>query len=139
VILQDAAAGEIFAAGHAEPGNETSIVMSATKAERVQGGYKFTGRKAFGSLTPGVDASRRARARHERSVDAQRRIDATTAALRMRRARLRRAGRRSPETRIRAAGHPAPLVFVVSGALLPREARRRMCQRSRVFSTLLHT
>jgi alkylation response protein AidB-like acyl-CoA dehydrogenase len=36
-ILQDAAAGEIFAAGHAEPGNETSIVMSATKAERVPG------------------------------------------------------------------------------------------------------
>jgi len=51
-ILQDAAAGEIFAAGHAEPGNETSIVMSATKAERVPGGYTFTGRKAFGSLSP---------------------------------------------------------------------------------------
>src|SRR5207237_60946 len=51
-ILQEAAAGEVFAAGHAEPGNETSIVMSATKAERVAGGYRFTGRKAFGSLTP---------------------------------------------------------------------------------------
>jgi len=52
VILEDAGKGEVFAAGHAEPGNETSIVMSATKAEKVAGGYKFTGRKAFGSLTP---------------------------------------------------------------------------------------
>jgi alkylation response protein AidB-like acyl-CoA dehydrogenase len=51
-ILEDAGKGEVFAAGHAEPGNETSIVMSATKAEKVPGGYKFTGRKAFGSLTP---------------------------------------------------------------------------------------
>jgi alkylation response protein AidB-like acyl-CoA dehydrogenase len=52
VILEDAGAGEVFAAGHAESGNETSIVMSATKAEKVPGGYKFTGRKSFGSLTP---------------------------------------------------------------------------------------
>jgi alkylation response protein AidB-like acyl-CoA dehydrogenase len=52
VILEDAAAGEVFAAGHAESGNETSIVMSITKAEKVPGGYKFTGRKSFGSLTP---------------------------------------------------------------------------------------
>jgi alkylation response protein AidB-like acyl-CoA dehydrogenase len=51
-ILQDAAAGEVFAAGHAESGNETSILMSITKAERVEGGYRFTGRKSFGSLTP---------------------------------------------------------------------------------------
>ena len=51
-ILEEAAKGEVFAAGHAEPGNETSIVMSGTKAEKVPGGYKFTGRKAFGSLTP---------------------------------------------------------------------------------------
>ena len=51
-ILEEAAKGEVFAAGHAEPGNETSLTMSATKAEKVPGGYKFTGRKAFGSLTP---------------------------------------------------------------------------------------
>jgi alkylation response protein AidB-like acyl-CoA dehydrogenase len=51
-ILEDAGNGEVFAAGHAESGNETSIVMSVTKAERVPGGYKFTGRKSFGSLTP---------------------------------------------------------------------------------------
>jgi alkylation response protein AidB-like acyl-CoA dehydrogenase len=51
-VLKEAAAGEVFAAGHAESGNETSVLMSITKAERVPGGYKFTGRKSFGSLTP---------------------------------------------------------------------------------------
>lgn len=51
-ILDEAGRGEVFAAGHAEAGNETSIVMSATKAEKVPGGYTFTGRKSFGSLTP---------------------------------------------------------------------------------------
>ncbi len=51
-ILEDAGKGEVFAAGHAESGNETSILMSITKAEKVAGGYKFTGRKSFGSLTP---------------------------------------------------------------------------------------
>jgi len=35
-ILREAAAGEVFAAGHAESGNETSVVMSITKAERLQ-------------------------------------------------------------------------------------------------------
>jgi alkylation response protein AidB-like acyl-CoA dehydrogenase len=51
-ILKEAGAGEVFAAGHAESGNETSVLMSITKAEKVAGGYKFTGRKSFGSLTP---------------------------------------------------------------------------------------
>lgn len=51
-MLRDAAAGEVFAAGHAEAGNETSLFMSLVKAEPVPGGYKFTGRKSFGSLTP---------------------------------------------------------------------------------------
>lgn len=51
-ILREAAAGEIFAAGHAEHGNDIPGLLSATKAERVDGGYRFTGRKAFGSLTP---------------------------------------------------------------------------------------
>ena len=51
-ILKEAAAGEVFAAGHAESGNESSVLMSITKAERVDGGYRFTGRKSFGSLTP---------------------------------------------------------------------------------------
>jgi alkylation response protein AidB-like acyl-CoA dehydrogenase len=52
-ILRDAAAGEIFAAGHAEAGNETTLFSSLTKAEPLpDGGYAFTGRKSFGSLSP---------------------------------------------------------------------------------------
>ena len=51
-LLREAAAGEIFAAGHAESGNDLPVLLSTTKAERVEGGYRFTGRKQFGSLTP---------------------------------------------------------------------------------------
>jgi alkylation response protein AidB-like acyl-CoA dehydrogenase len=51
-LLREAAAGEIFAAGHAESGNDIPVLLSTSKAERVEGGYKFTGRKHFGSLTP---------------------------------------------------------------------------------------
>jgi alkylation response protein AidB-like acyl-CoA dehydrogenase len=51
-ILREAAAGEIFAAGHAESGNDIPVLLSTSKAERVDGGYRFTGRKQFGSLTP---------------------------------------------------------------------------------------
>jgi alkylation response protein AidB-like acyl-CoA dehydrogenase len=64
-VLRDAAAGEIFAAGHAESGNDIPVLHSTAKAERVDGGYRFTGRKQFGSLAPvwtrlglhGMDAS----------------------------------------------------------------------------------
>ena len=51
-LLREAAAGEVFAAGHAESGNDLPLLLSTTKAERVDGGYRFTGRKGFGSLTP---------------------------------------------------------------------------------------
>lgn len=51
-VLEEAAAGEVFAAGHAEAGNDVPVLLSTTKAERVDGGYRFTGRKLFGSLTP---------------------------------------------------------------------------------------
>ncbi len=51
-LLREAAAGEIFAAGHAESGNDVPVLLSTSKAERVEGGYRFTGRKHFGSLTP---------------------------------------------------------------------------------------
>jgi len=51
-LLREVAAGEIFAAGHAESGNDLPVLLSTTKAERVDGGYRFTGRKHFGSLTP---------------------------------------------------------------------------------------
>ncbi|MGC2184645.1 MAG: acyl-CoA dehydrogenase family protein [Terriglobales bacterium] len=51
-LLREAAAGAIFAAGHAESGNDVPVLLSTSKAERVEGGYRFTGRKHFGSLTP---------------------------------------------------------------------------------------
>jgi alkylation response protein AidB-like acyl-CoA dehydrogenase len=44
--------GAIFAAGHAESGNDLPVLLSTTKAEKVNGGYRFTGKKSFGSLTP---------------------------------------------------------------------------------------
>jgi alkylation response protein AidB-like acyl-CoA dehydrogenase len=51
-ILEEGARGHIFAAGHAESGNDIPVLLSTTRAERVDGGYRFTGHKAFGSLTP---------------------------------------------------------------------------------------
>ena len=51
-LLKEVMAGEVFAAGHAEPGNDIPLMLSTTKAERTDGGYRFTGRKSFGSLSP---------------------------------------------------------------------------------------
>jgi alkylation response protein AidB-like acyl-CoA dehydrogenase len=51
-FLCDAGAGEVYAAGHAESGNDLPVLLGTTRAERVDGGYRFYGRKAFGSLTP---------------------------------------------------------------------------------------
>jgi alkylation response protein AidB-like acyl-CoA dehydrogenase len=51
-MLKEAVEGEIFAAGHAETGNDLPVFLSTAKAERVDGGYKITGHKMFGSLTP---------------------------------------------------------------------------------------
>ena len=51
-MLREAAAGEVFAAGHGEAGNDLPLFLSTAKAEKVSGGYKFTGHKIFGSLTP---------------------------------------------------------------------------------------
>src|SRR5215813_13999003 len=51
-MLRGAVAGDVFAAGHAERGNDLPVFLSSTKAERVSGGYRFTGHKSFGSLTP---------------------------------------------------------------------------------------
>jgi alkylation response protein AidB-like acyl-CoA dehydrogenase len=51
-ILTEAAAGEVFAAGHAERGNDLPLLLSTAKAERVAGGFKLSGHKMFGSLAP---------------------------------------------------------------------------------------
>src|SRR3954470_14100633 len=51
-MLEDGANGEVFAAGHGEPGNDMPVLYSTAKAERVDGGYRIHGRKNFGSLSP---------------------------------------------------------------------------------------
>jgi alkylation response protein AidB-like acyl-CoA dehydrogenase len=51
-ILDAAVDGEVFAAGHAESGNDIPVLLSTCQAERVQGGYRLTGRKQFGSNGP---------------------------------------------------------------------------------------
>jgi len=51
-VLEEAMRGHIFAAGHAESGNDIPVLLSTTRAERVDGGYRFTGHKSFGSLSP---------------------------------------------------------------------------------------
>ena len=51
-LLEEAGAGEIFAAGHSERGNDLPLLLSTAKAERVDGGWKFTGHKSFGTMTP---------------------------------------------------------------------------------------
>ena len=51
-MLEAALDGEVFAAGHAETGNDIPVLMSTCRAERVDGGYRLTGRKQFGSNGP---------------------------------------------------------------------------------------
>jgi alkylation response protein AidB-like acyl-CoA dehydrogenase len=51
-VLRHAADGAVFAAGHGEPGNDLPLLLSSSKAERVDGGWEFTGHKIFGSLSP---------------------------------------------------------------------------------------
>jgi alkylation response protein AidB-like acyl-CoA dehydrogenase len=51
-ILEEAAAGHVFAAGHGEAGNDVPLFLSTTTAQRVEGGWEFTGHKIFGSLSP---------------------------------------------------------------------------------------
>src|SRR5437762_871662 len=46
-ILREAAAGEVFAAGHGEAGNDLPLFLSTSKAERTDGGYRFYGHKTF--------------------------------------------------------------------------------------------
>jgi alkylation response protein AidB-like acyl-CoA dehydrogenase len=51
-LLEEAVAGEVFAAGHGETGNDFPLLMSSARAERVDGGYRIYAHKIFSSLTP---------------------------------------------------------------------------------------
>ena len=51
-MLKESVAGEVFAAGHGEVGNDLPLFLSTSTAERVAGGYRIKGHKMFGSLTP---------------------------------------------------------------------------------------
>ena len=51
-MLEEAVSGEVFAAGHSERGNDLPVFLSTAAAKRVDGGFRFTGHKMFGSLAP---------------------------------------------------------------------------------------
>ncbi|MDQ0426917.1 acyl-CoA dehydrogenase family protein [Cellulomonas iranensis] len=52
-VLRDAAAGEVFAFGNSEAGNDLVMFASRTRAERQDdGGYRYHGTKIFTSLSP---------------------------------------------------------------------------------------
>src|ERR1700720_2838068 len=51
-LLDETVAGEVFAAGHGEAGNDFPVLMSSARAERVDNGYRFYAHKIFTSLTP---------------------------------------------------------------------------------------
>jgi alkylation response protein AidB-like acyl-CoA dehydrogenase len=54
-MLESAVEGQLFAAGHAETGNDIPVLLSTAVAERVDGGYRLSGRKQFGSNGPAWD------------------------------------------------------------------------------------
>jgi alkylation response protein AidB-like acyl-CoA dehydrogenase len=51
-LLEEAVAGEVFAAGHGEAGNDFPLLLSTARAERVDDGYRIHAHKIFGSLSP---------------------------------------------------------------------------------------
>lgn len=51
-ILEEAAAGKVFAALHGERGNDVPLFLSTTSADRADGGWRLNGHKIFGSLSP---------------------------------------------------------------------------------------
>jgi alkylation response protein AidB-like acyl-CoA dehydrogenase len=51
-LFDEAVAGNVIGAGHGEVGNDAPVVMSTTIARPVAGGYRFSGRKMFGSNGP---------------------------------------------------------------------------------------
>jgi len=57
-LLQEAIEGEVFNAGHSEPGNDLPVLLSTSKAERVDGGFRFTGHKDVWESDASMDAVR---------------------------------------------------------------------------------
>jgi len=51
-MLEEAVRGAIFAYGYSESGNDLEVIHSASRAERVEGGYRFYGHRHFGTLSP---------------------------------------------------------------------------------------
>jgi alkylation response protein AidB-like acyl-CoA dehydrogenase len=51
-VLEEAVRGAVFAYAYSEGGNDLEVIYSLSKAERVDGGYRFFGHRHFGSLTP---------------------------------------------------------------------------------------
>ena len=51
-LLEKSAAGEVMCALHGEAGNEVPLLLAVATAERVDGGWRISGHKIFGSLTP---------------------------------------------------------------------------------------
>jgi alkylation response protein AidB-like acyl-CoA dehydrogenase len=51
-ILDEAAQGKIFCALHGEVGNDLPLLLAVAGAERADGGWKISGHKIFGSLSP---------------------------------------------------------------------------------------
>ena len=51
-LLEGAAASKVFANGHGERGNDLNGFLSTVEAKKVPGGYRITGHKIFGSMTP---------------------------------------------------------------------------------------
>jgi len=51
-ILEEAARGEVFAALHAEAGNDMPVALAVATAARAEGGWEVSGHKIFGSLSP---------------------------------------------------------------------------------------
>ena len=51
-VLDEAEAGELFAFGVSEKGNDRVLTDSVTHVEKVDGGYRYTGEKIFTSLSP---------------------------------------------------------------------------------------
>jgi DNA-binding CsgD family transcriptional regulator len=52
-LLRESVAGEVFAAGHAEVGNNLPVLLSTARAEPVEGGYRFWSHKMFGGRALG--------------------------------------------------------------------------------------